>query len=142
MPIIDSMPDQTTQSPAPERGPAGWLDALLTMVASRSELIRIEAKDAARRSSQKAARVIAAILCIAFGWALLLAGTIAALAHFTQWPWFWIALAIGAIHILLAIILLRTSAGGSSPLFPVTRAEFQRDREWIEKLQKNPKSNA
>jgi hypothetical protein len=50
---------------------------MLAIVSSRAELIRIEAKDAARKGSNKAARVIAAILCITFGWSLLLAGTIA-----------------------------------------------------------------
>ena len=45
-------------------------------------------------------------------------------------------------NIIIAAILLRKSSGACTPLFPVTRAEFQRDREWIENLQKNPKSNA
>lgn len=115
---------------------------MLAIVSSRAELIRIEAKDAARKGSNKAARVITAILCITFGWSLLLAGTIGALSQLAGWPWFWTALATGTIHMILAIILLRKSSGTPTPLFPVTRAEFQRDREWIEKLQKNPKSNA
>lgn len=140
------MPDPNTQA-APQghertHGPSSWIEALLAIVSSRAELIRLEAKVAARKGSNKAACVIAAILCITFGWSLLLAGTIGALSELAGWPWFWTALAIGAIHVILAIILLRKSSGTSTPLFPVTRAEFQRDREWIEKLQKNPKSNA
>lgn len=140
------MPDPTIQ--ATPRGheqaptPSSWIDALLAIVSTRAELIRLEAKDAARKSSCKAARIITAILCITFGWSLLLAGSIGALSHLAGWPWFWAALAIGAIHIIAATILLRKSPGTASPLFPVTRAEFQRDREWIENLQKNPKSNA
>lgn len=140
------MPDPNTQA-APQghehtHGPSSWVEAMLAIVSSRAELIRIEAKDAARKGSNKAARVIAAVLCITFGWSLLLAGTIGALSQLAGWPWFWTALAIGAIHIIIAIILLRKSSGTTTPLFPVTRAEFQRDREWIEKMQKNPKSNA
>jgi len=73
---------------------------------------------------------------------LLLAGSIGALSQLAGWSWFWSALAIGAIHIIIAASLLRKSSGAGTPLFPVTRAEFQRDREWIENLQKNPKSNA
>ena len=123
-------------------GPSTWIEALLAIASSRAELIRLEAKDAARKGSNKAARVIAAILCITFGWSLLLAGGIGALSILAGWPWFWTALAIGAIHIIVAAILLRKSSGATTPFFPVTRAEFQRDREWIENLQKNPKSNA
>ncbi|MCX6846152.1 MAG: phage holin family protein [Verrucomicrobia bacterium] len=140
------MPDPSSQ-PTPEgrdtsHGPSTWIEALLAIANSRAELIRLEAKDAARKGSNKAARVIAAILCVTFGWSLLLAGGIGALSKLAGWPWFWTALAIGAIHIIVAAILLRKSSGANTPLFPVTRAEFQRDREWIENLQKNPKSNA
>jgi uncharacterized membrane protein YqjE len=139
------MPDSSSQ-PAPEgreasHGPSTWIEALLAIVSTRAELIRLEANDAARQGSNKAARIIAAVLCITFGWSLLLAGSIGALSHLAGWPWFWTALAIGAIHIVGALILLRKSSG-RTPLFPVTRAEFQRDREWIENLQKHPKSNA
>jgi len=140
------MPDPSSQ-PTPDghaatHGPSSWINALLAIISTRAELIRLEAKDAARKSSCKAARIIAAILCITFGWFLLLAGCIGALSMLANWPWFWTSLTIGAIHIIAAIILLRKSSGNSSSLFPVTRAEFQRDREWIENLQKNPKSNA
>ncbi|MGA0853924.1 MAG: phage holin family protein [Luteolibacter sp.] len=139
------MPDPHS-SPVPEgrdasHGPSTWIEALLAIISTRAELIRLEAKDAARKGSNKVARVIAAVLCITFGWSLLLAGSIGALSHLAGWPWFWTALAIGAIHIVGAVILLRKSSG-HAPLFPVTRAEFQRDREWIENLQKHPKSNA
>jgi hypothetical protein len=139
------MPDPRTQ-PTPEGrqasyGPSSWIEALLAIASTRAELIRLEAKDAARKGSNKAARIIAAVLCITFGWSLLLAGGIGALSHLAGWPWFWTALAIGAVHIVGAAILLRKSSG-RTPLFPVTRAEFQRDREWIENLQKHPKSNA
>jgi uncharacterized membrane protein YqjE len=125
----------------PSHGPSTWIEALLAIISTRAELIRLEAKDAARKGSNKVARVIAAVLCITFGWSLLLAGSIGALSHLAGWPWFWTALAIGAMHIVGAVILLRKSSG-HAPLFPVTRAEFQRDREWIENLQKHPKSNA
>ena len=140
------MPDPNSQ-PMPEgressQGPSSWIEALLAIISSRAELIRLEAKDAARKSSNKIARVIASVLCITFGWSLLLAGSIGALSALAGWPWFWTALAIGAIHIIIAVMLLHKPSGAVTPLFPVTRAEFQKDREWIENLQKNPKSNA
>ena len=140
--MLDSSSPPTPEGSAASHGPSSWIEALLAIVSSRAELIRLEAKEAARKSSNKAARVIAAILCITFGWSLLLAGGIGALSLLVGWPWFWTALAIGAIHIIIAAILLRKPAGAKTPLFPVTRAEFKRDREWIENLQKNPKSNA
>ena len=140
--MSDPSSQPTPEARATSHGPSTWIEALLTIASSRAELIRLEAKDAARMGSNKAARVIASILCITFGWSLLLAGGIGALSQLAGWPWFWTTLAIGTIHIIVATILLRKSSGATSPLFPVTRADFQRDREWIENLQKNTKSNA
>ena len=136
---MDAVPSGAT---ANEALPSDWRGALMALIAARYALIRIESKQAAKVGAERAAHIVAAVICAFFTWALLLAGGIAALSHQTGWPWFWIALAIAGFHLIAAILLARAAKGHSSPTFTATRAEFQKDREWIENFQKTPKSNA
>lgn len=123
------------------KAPANWREALLTLIASRVSLIQLESKDAAREAARRAAFTVALVAALFFTWALLLAGGIAALADATGWKWYWIALGASATHLIAAICLARAAKATGPPVFPVTRAEFQKDREWIENLQHNRKSN-
>ncbi len=111
------------------------------LVSSRIALIELESKEAAKGGARRAIALMAAIICVFFTWALLLAGGIAAISAATGWPWHWVAMAGAAIHLLAAIILIRRAKPSDQPAFPVTRSEFQKDREWIENLQKTRKSN-
>ena len=76
-----------------------------------------------------------------FAWALLLAGGIAALAAATRWPWHWFALAAAAAHALAAAIGFYLARSAARPAFPITRAEFHKDREWLDTLKSPRKSN-
>ena len=121
--------------------PSNWREALLTLVASRISLIQLESRQVAKDGARRIARMIAVVICLFFFWALALAGGIAALAANTGWPWFWIAITAAIVHLGVAMLLVLAAKSSSSPAFPVTRAEFQKDREWIENFQKKPKSN-
>ncbi len=115
----------------------------MALIASRSALIQLEARETARQRVRRVVGLIVAAICLFFTWALLLAGGIAAVSSASGWPWHWLAIGAAALHLLLAMILLKGgSANPAAPAFPLTRAEFQKDREWIENLQKKPKSNA
>lgn len=122
--------------------PSNWREALLTLISSRVTLIQLETKDAARDTGRRAARLAGVLFCAFFTWALLLAGGIAALSKTTGLPWYAVALALAALHLLMAIIFAKAARTPAAPAFPVTRAEFQKDREWIENFQKTPKSGA
>ena len=115
----------------------------MSLIASRIELIQLEARETARQRARRVIGLLMAALCLFFTWALLLAGVIAAVSSASDWPWYWLTIGAAALHLLLALLFL---SGGSSnpaePAFPLTRAEFQKDREWIENFQKKPKSNA
>lgn len=121
--------------------PSNWREALLSLIASRVSLIQIESKEAAKDAAGRAARLIAGVICIFFTWALLLAGGIAAISKASGWPWYGIALILSACHLIAAFILARAAKAPGNPGFPVTRAEFQKDREWIENFQKTRTSN-
>ena len=121
--------------------PAGWSEALGALVSARLALIQIESTAAARQAGRLAGTLAAGALAAFFAWALVLAGGIAALAAATAWPWHWIALAAAAMHALAAAICLLHARSAASPAFPITRAEFQKDREWLETLKTPRKSN-
>jgi MFS family permease len=140
----ENAPSQgTANTGQQEPRPENWREALMTLVASRVALIQLEACDAARQRARRVAGMIVAVICLFFTWALLLAGGIAAISSATGCPWHWLAICAAVLHLLLALLLLRGgSADVATPAFPLTRAEFQKDREWIENFHKKPKSNA
>ena len=123
------------------RFPSNWRGAILSLIASRVALIQLESKDAASEGLRRLIRITAVAICVFFTWALLLAGGIAAIAHATAWPWYWIAFAAAAIHLQAAVIFVQSAKTPGPPPFPVTRSEFQKDREWLENFQKTRKSN-
>ncbi|MEI8038107.1 MAG: phage holin family protein [Verrucomicrobiota bacterium] len=119
--------------------PANWSDALLTLVAARLALIELELKQATAAGARRASSLIAGLACLGLAWALLLAGGIALIAQASGWPWAWVAVAGAALHLLAALGFARAARTPAAPAFPVTRAEFHKDREWIETLQQTPK---
>ena len=121
--------------------PANWHDALLALLASRLALIALEFKEAARAGARRLLLVLMAVVCACFMWMLLLAGVIAGIAHASGWPWYWIAIGVGILHLVAALGLARAAKSPAAPAFPVTRAEFKKDREWIENLKKTRKSS-
>jgi uncharacterized membrane protein YqjE len=122
--------------------PANWREALMALVAARVALIQLESKDAAASAARRAILVTATIGCALVTWALALAGGISWIAEASGWPWSRVALATAGLHLLVGVILARLALRpAATAAFPVTRAEFQKDREWIENLQKTKNSN-
>ncbi len=128
------------RQPAATTDPTNWREAVLVMVASRVALIGIESKEAAIHATRRAILIGMAGFCAFFMWALLLAGGIAALADASGWPWYGFAVAIGLFHLAAALLFGRAARTPVPPPFPITCAEFKKDREWIETLQTTPKS--
>jgi hypothetical protein len=143
-----SKPTSTPEHPgvAAERAtppePANWAQALMSLIDSRVALIQLEAGQSARRAARRAVGCVIAVLCLFFGWSLLLAAAIAVIAHGTHQPWTTIAFAAAGLHLLIGLIVVRAAKGSAAPAFPITRAEFQKDRAWIENLQQKPKSRS
>ncbi len=130
--------------PEPDRrppGPTNWRTALLSLVAARVALIELEAKNAARLGVTRIACWVALVICLFFMWALLLVAAIAAITAASDCRWWLVTLAGSALHLVAAILLARSVRAAAPPMFPVTRAEFHRDRQWIENLQQSPKSS-
>jgi hypothetical protein len=115
------------------------LDGLRVLLASRIALIRLEAAEAAGHALKRVVSlVIVGVLCL-FLWALLLAGGIGALAAITGWGWFWITLGAAGAHLVVIGGLIAYARRKAPTAFPVTRAEFERDRVWLDQLKQNSK---
>lgn len=121
--------------------PSTWAEALMALIAARVALIQIEARVSATAGLKRLLSAVAAILCIFFAWILLVAGGIGTISALSGWSWHWLALAAAGIHLLGAVILVKRLKQPTEPSFPITRAEFQKDREWIENIQNKHKSN-
>ena len=131
---------QPSGEPSHPDSPATWLEAISGLVQSRLRLIQLELSELAQQRIKSLVSFAVAAICLFFTWALILAGGIAAIAAATCLPWYWVALIAAGLHLLVALVLFKLPKGSSRPPFPVTRSEFEKDREWIASLQKTPKS--
>jgi uncharacterized membrane protein YqjE len=145
---MNDFPGMDTGSPysaADAQGASGpqakWYEALVGLVGSRISLIRLESTSAARLTASYLALILVGALATCFTWALLLVAGIAILATLTCVSWPWIALAAAVCHALVAVICWQLARRSTAPVFPLTRAEFQKDCEWLNPLKTPRKSN-
>ena len=122
------------------KSPGNWREALLALLASRIALIGLESKEAARDAVRRLLLLVTLGFCVFFAWALLLAGGIALVARLAGWPWHAMAIACALLHMVAAAALAMAARRKVPPPFPVTRAEFNKDREWIDILLQTKKS--
>ncbi|MDX1679474.1 MAG: phage holin family protein [Akkermansiaceae bacterium] len=135
--------DPETPDRSVEPQASGFKSSLHTLIGSRIALARIEFKQALRERTRAIAFVLVAAMLLFYCWALLMVGLIAAIAIGTEWPWHLITLAFAALHLLGALILVKSaSSSARSEPFVNTRSEFKKDCEWLESLQKKPKSKS
>lgn len=113
----------------------------MALIASRIALIELESKDAVRQGARSAIMIVAAVFCAVFAWALLLAGGVSLIAVAADWPWYLVALGVAALHLLVAFVLVNRARPAALTAFPVTRSEFNKDRQWIENFHPTQKSN-
>jgi uncharacterized membrane protein YqjE len=131
-------PDESGVSPSVSVGetPRDWVEALLTLAFSRAEIIRIEAKAASRGAMNRLALLLVGIFALFAAWALALAASIGAIAASSSWEWYHVAFASAGAHVFIGAIFLLVLRARNSESFPVTRAEFQKDREWLNRNKK------
>ena len=115
--------------------PKDWKEALAALVSSRLEMILIEAKSASSAAAGRFILLAMGLFALLSAWVLAIAAAIAAIAARTTWEWFHVAFAFAAAHFLIgAVLLLIIIRSGKKASFPVTRAEFEKDREWLNRL--------
>src|SRR5215831_18163464 len=128
------------------RNPAGHTGLLQNLVAlaaalaeffeSRFLLLARESKTAAVQLLILAGCLIFAILLCAIGYVFLITGAVAGLAHLVGVSWPWIAVAVAALHFIIALVLVLVARSRiTKPFFRATLAELKKDREWLKNLQ-------
>lgn len=116
--------------------PQDWKEALLALVTSRVAIVSLEAKEAATSALGRLVPLLIGTVCLVGFWALLVAGAVGGIAAATDWKWYHVAFAAAGVHFLIAAIALLIAKAKRSAPFPVTRAEFEKDREWLNQLNK------
>jgi uncharacterized membrane protein YqjE len=116
--------------------PKNWGEALVGLVASRAAIASLEAKEATAFFTGKLVSFLIALVCLVGVWALTLAGAIGGIAAVTEWEWYHIAFAAAGVHFLIVLVALMIAKAKRPAPFPVTRAEFEKDREWLNQLKK------
>lgn len=121
--------------------PKSWAASLAELVDSRLTLIRLEAQAAAGKTVRILICIVVAALALLFTWALLVAGAIAAISLTKGWPWQYVTLGAAGAHLLVALLALLLAKASKPALFTHTKAEFNKDRAWLNTLKSNSKSN-
>jgi uncharacterized membrane protein YqjE len=126
------------QGPALE-APGSWHEALVALISCRIALIQHESQAAVRQGARSVIGLLLAAVAALFAWALLVTGGIGALVAATGWPWYWLAAGMAVVHGLLAGGCLLFVKSSWIPVFPFTRNEFRKDRQWLHAL-KSPRN--
>lgn len=121
--------------------PENWVEAISCLISSRVALIQAESKDAVADAIGKIVLLAVAAFSLVLVWLLVVAGVIGAVSEASGWEWFYVTFAVAGVHALVAVIVfLMSRAKTSGPSFPVTRSEFEKDREWLNQLNKKRNS--
>jgi uncharacterized membrane protein YqjE len=115
----------------------GLISALFAYVETRAALLAVESKAMLLQLAAVVGFALGALIAVIFGYIFILASLIVGIAHLTGVSWTWIALAVGLLHIALAVacvLFAKTKLTGR--LYPETRAELKRDQQWLKSLGK------
>ncbi len=139
--VSGTSPQLGTASADPAVAPAGWSEAVAAMVKSRLGIIQIESKKVISQLVRCLIFIVIACVGAFFGYAFLIAGLVTLIANKAHWPWAYVALGAALIHLVVAGILGMLAKPALAGAFAVTRAEFQKDSEWLKNFQKTKNSN-
>lgn len=130
---------ETAEKAQPGNSGPGLKLAAASYVAARLELVRIEATEAAQLAVRRGILAGTFAAFATFAWALILAGlvgwiTARLVASGHEIPWHLVALGLGGIHLLLAVIIAIILSRPGPQTFGTTRVELEKDREWLANL--------
>jgi uncharacterized membrane protein YqjE len=109
-----------------------WLALFLGYLELKLRLLGLESKEAGYQLLVLGVLVICTLVFFAGFLVMLLVFFLYLLTLIFHWEWGWSALACGLVYLIVAIgagITLRLRI--VKPIFPMTFAEFKRDREWL-----------
>jgi len=110
------------------------MEAIIGLFETRAAIVSLEAKDALSSALAKLVPLLLCLFCVFAAWALTVAAIIGCLTGATDWKWHQITFAMAGVHILIAAVALLVAKAKKPAPFPVTRSEFEKDREWLIQL--------
>ena len=121
--------------------PPTWWTALADLLSARVSLVQLELKQAASSGIKRIIFFAVAAVLLLCAWIILIAGAIGAISDQAGFAWYWVTLAAGAIHLLIAGLLVLAAKRPGDPTFEHTKEEFKKDRQWLANFQSQNKSN-
>ncbi len=125
-------------------------DGLGDHLKARAELLAIETREAGEVVARKGSLALITATFLFFGYALVLATVISLVGewmeslseHLSGRGWQLTALATGFLHFLFALAVFRKlKRNRDLTLFEFTRAELNKDREWLNKSKNSANEN-
>ena len=108
------------------------LRSLVLYFQARHLLFGIEFKEAFGYFSKQVVLALIALVFLVFVYALLLAGAIIVIDHFTRVPWWFVCLLLAPGHLVIGYLCLRLAKRPpEDPLFKESINELAKDREWL-----------
>ena len=135
------MSSETPSSRNPA-GHSGLLDNALGLLSAIVEFFEIRFALAAQESKAAALQllilvgcVIAALALCLMGYVFLVVSAVVGIAHLLGTSWPVVALVVALLHFIIAgVLLLVARSRITKPMFPDTRDELKKDREWLKTL--------
>ena len=135
------MSSETPSSRNPA-GHSGLLDNALGLLSAIVEFFEIRFALAAQESKAAALQllilvgcVIAALALCVMGYVFLMVSAVVGIAHLLGTSWPVVALVVALLHFIIAgVLLLVARSRITKPMFPDTRDELKKDREWLKTL--------
>jgi uncharacterized membrane protein YqjE len=135
------MSSETPSSRNPA-GHSGLLDNALGLLSAIVEFFEIRFALAAQESKAAALQllilvgcVIAALALCVMGYVFLIVSAVVGIAHLLGTSWPVVALVVALLHFIIAgVLLLVARSRITKPMFPDTRDELKKDREWLKTL--------
>jgi uncharacterized membrane protein YqjE len=108
-----------------------WIASFLRYLELRLELLGLEARKAGVHLLIISLLLTGTLICFAGFLILLIVFLLYFMTLILHWPWGWCALLLAAGLFVIALLPVSRYVQARKPLFPVTLAEFQKDRQWL-----------
>ncbi len=128
----EAIADEADESAAKPDSPTGKLPSAITaLLSARIAIISSEAKHAVTIVGTKVLWAIIAACCAAIFFLLLIAGLIGLISNLSGLAWFYVALIMAAVFLLVVILAVSFVRRQTDPVFSITRSEFEKDQKWL-----------
>lgn len=115
----------------------GFVSAIFAYVQTRAALLAEESKAVLLQFAMAFAFGLAALIALIFGYIFVLGSIVVGIAHLSGVSWTWVALGVGLLHIILAVVFVFLAKGQlRARLYPETRFELKKDQQWLKSLEK------